>query len=119
MEGERFYRSAFGLRAGRRLGNHVLELLGWPVPIYLLEKAPGTDGAAGHRRSYERHWTPVHVDVVVPDLNLALRVACEAGATMESGPADLAFGRIATFADPFGNGFCLIEFSSLGYDAVA
>ena len=28
----------------------------------------------------------------------------------------LAFGRIAVLADPFGNGFCLIEFLGRGYD---
>jgi hypothetical protein len=30
-----------------------------------------------------------------------------------------AWGRIATFADPCGHGFCLIGFSTCGYDAVA
>jgi hypothetical protein len=29
------------------------------------------------------------------------------------------YGRIAMFSDPFGNGFCLIEFLGLGYDEIA
>jgi hypothetical protein len=29
------------------------------------------------------------------------------------------YGRIANMADPFGNGFDLIEFSGSGYDAVS
>jgi catechol 2,3-dioxygenase-like lactoylglutathione lyase family enzyme len=29
------------------------------------------------------------------------------------------YGRIANMADPFGNGFDLIEFAAAGYDAVA
>lgn len=30
-----------------------------------------------------------------------------------------SWGRIAVMSDPFGNGYCLIEFSDAGYDAVA
>jgi hypothetical protein len=33
--------------------------------------------------------------------------------------SDEPFGRLALFADPFGHGFCLVEFSPLGYDAIA
>ncbi|HEY6986285.1 MAG TPA: VOC family protein, partial [Rhodanobacteraceae bacterium] len=29
------------------------------------------------------------------------------------------WGRIATLADPFGHGFCLIEFLNRGYDEIA
>jgi catechol 2,3-dioxygenase-like lactoylglutathione lyase family enzyme len=32
-----FYCAAFGLTVGRRLGEGVLELIGGPAPIYLLE----------------------------------------------------------------------------------
>jgi len=31
----------------------------------------------------------------------------------------LAFGQIAVLSDPFGNGFCLLEFAGRGYDEVA
>ena len=115
---ERFYVDAFGLAVGRRLGADVLELLGWPVPLYLLRKEAGTIGAGGQARSYERHWTPVHIDVVVADLDAATVQAARAGAEVEHGPRDAAFGRMARLADPFGNGFCLIEFSGRGYDAL-
>ena len=37
-EGERFYRTAFGLEPARRLGAHALEMRGWPTLVYLLEK---------------------------------------------------------------------------------
>jgi hypothetical protein len=30
-----------------------------------------------------------------------------------------SWGRIAHFADPFGNGFCLLEFLNRGYDEIA
>jgi len=117
-EGERFYVSAFGLKPGRKLGDTVLEMTGWPVLAYLLEKPAGTIGAALKEREYTRHWTPVHVDVVVPDLDHAVELAMAAGAVVEGGPADTSYGRIAMLADPFGHGFCLIEFNSSGYDSV-
>jgi hypothetical protein len=34
-------------------------------------------------------------------------------------PALCRYGRIANMADPFGNGFDLIEFTGSGYDAVS
>jgi catechol 2,3-dioxygenase-like lactoylglutathione lyase family enzyme len=62
-EAIRFYNSAFGLKAGRRLGAFGVEMLGGPAPIYLLLKPAGTPAspAASQHRSYERHWTPVHL----------------------------------------------------------
>lgn len=117
--GERFYREAFGLEAGRRLGDGVVELLGWPIPIYLLEKPAGSVGAGSDRRRYERHWTPMHADVVVPDVEAAVARAVGAGATLEVDVATHAWGRIAMLADPFGHGFCLIQFLGRGYDEIA
>jgi predicted enzyme related to lactoylglutathione lyase len=115
---ERFYVEAFGLAVGRRFGADFVEMLGWPVPLYLLRKEPGTIGAGNQARSYARHWTPVHADVVVPDLDAATARAARAGAQVEQAPQAVAFGRMARLADPFGNGFCLIEFSARGYDAL-
>jgi hypothetical protein len=31
----------------------------------------------------------------------------------------LPYGRLALVADPFGHGFCLIQFNERGYDAIA
>jgi predicted enzyme related to lactoylglutathione lyase len=116
---ESFFSAAFGLRAGRRFGADVVELLGWPVPLYLLEKEPGTRGAGDDLRRYDRHWTPIHPDVVVTDLDAALDRAVAAGALVECAPCAAPYGRIAMLADPFGNGFCLIEFNEQGYDALS
>src|SRR5690606_42155687 len=85
---ERFYLDAFGLRAGRRLGDGALELLGAAMPIYLLRKPDGSEGAGGQPRSYARHWTPLHVGVVVEDLDAALATALAAGARQEAAPRD-------------------------------
>ena len=57
-----------------------------PAPIDLLAKPPGTAALPrGTRalRDYERHWTPVHLDVVVDDLDAAVRRAVDAGAKLE------------------------------------
>jgi predicted enzyme related to lactoylglutathione lyase len=114
-----FYTAAFGLSPGRRLGKTVVELDGGPVPIYLLEKGAGTVGAADDHRRYERHWTPVHLDIPVDDIDVALARAVAAGATLEGGISTAAWGKIAICADPFGHGFCLIEFLNRGYDEIA
>lgn len=113
-----FYESALGLKVGRRFANDAMaELLGAPVPIYLLVKPAGA--APFHpARSYVRHWTPVHLDFVVEDLDAALARALKAGATLEAQPAARAWGRMANLADPFGHGWCLLEFTERGYDAL-
>jgi len=116
---ERFYVAAFGLTPTRRFGAAGVELSGWPAKLYLLEKAAGTIGAGGHRRRYDRHWSPVHLDVVVDDLEAALERAVAAGAIVEGEVRTAAWGRIVTLADPFGHGLCLIQFLGRGYDEIA
>lgn len=119
--GVAFYTRALGLTVGRRLGHEWAELLGAPCPIDLLAKPPGTVAApTGTRplRAYDRHWTPVHLDVVVDDVEAAVRRAVEAGARLERDVERKAWGRIAILADPFGHGFCLLAFEGRGYDEV-
>lgn len=113
-----FYTAAFGLTVGRPFGSDFVELLGWPAPVYLLTKQAGTLGAGGDRRRYDRHWTPLHLDVVVDDVDAAVARAVSAGAILEAAARDTPYGRIAMLADPFGHGFCLLAFSAKGYDAL-
>jgi predicted enzyme related to lactoylglutathione lyase len=115
---ERFYSAAFGLEPGRRFDEEFVELLGWPAPVYLLKKPSGSPGAGADLRRYERHWTPIHPDVVVDDLDAALARATAAGAVIEHPASETSYGRLAMLADPFGHGFCLIEFNARGYDAL-
>lgn len=120
-EAERFYVAALGLRVGRRLGPEMTELLGLEVPIYLLETKEGSSPVPGATltRSFTRHWSPVHMDFVVEALEPAIARAEAAGARRESEITLHSWGRIALFSDPFGNGFCLLEMSERGYDAIA
>ena len=115
-----FYASAFGLKVGRRFGPHAIEMLGGPAPIYLLASKPGSRAtASGNVRQYERHWTPVHLDFVVDDIEGAIKNAVAAGATLEKAAVTNSWGKLAVLADPFGHGFCFIQFLGRGYEEIA
>jgi predicted enzyme related to lactoylglutathione lyase len=116
-----FYGAAFGLRPGRRFGAFGAEMLGSPAPIYLLVKEAGTPaaGANSQVRTYERHWTPNHLDFVVEDIKSAVERAIEAGATLEKPISAQKWGNLALMADPFGHGFCFVQFLGRGYDEIA
>lgn len=113
-----FYTRAFGLQVGRRFDDEFVELLGAEAPIYLLQKGAKTMPfeSAAAPRSYGRHWTPLHLDFVVPDLDSAVTRALAAGAVLEAPPSQHAYGRLALLHDPFGHGFCLLQFEGKGYD---
>jgi predicted enzyme related to lactoylglutathione lyase len=116
-----FYCAALGLEVERRLfGGDVVELAGGTSRIYLLRKPAGTPSSAGTtcRRDYDRHWTPIHFDVVVGDVEDAARRAQAAGAHLEGEIQTARWGRLAVFGDPFGHGFCLVEFRGRGYGEV-
>jgi predicted enzyme related to lactoylglutathione lyase len=119
-KGIEFYTQALDLKLGRRLGSNWVELLGASASIDLLAKPAGSPACAGKPplRDYRRHWTPVHLDFVVVDLDAAVRRAQGAGALLERGIEEQKWGRMANMADPFGHGFCLLEFRGRGYDEV-
>lgn len=116
-----FYTRAFDLQVGRWLGADAVELLGGTALIYLLAKAAGTQAStdSNQQRSYARHWTPVHLDIVVKDIDAAIRQAVTAGAKLEQDVQTSQWGKLALLADPFGHGFCLVQFIGRGYDEIA
>ena len=113
-----FYRDGLGLTPGRRLGKYWVEMLGATSPIDLLFEKPGTSPVIGSpaARDYRRHWTPVHLDFVVADIEDAVRRAQAAGAKPEREIQTKKWGRLANLADPFGHGICLLQFAGRGYD---
>ena len=118
----RFYERAVGLRLGRRLfEGTAAEMLGASSPIYLMMKPPGSSPSAltSQIRDYQRHWTPVHLDFVVSDLDAAVAGALSAGAKIEGQVQTFNWGRQACMSDPFGNGLCLVQWLGRGYDEVA
>jgi len=115
-----FYGRALGLRPSRRFRNDWAEMVGASSAIDLLVKDSGTAPCPGSSvRNYSRHWTPVHLDFVVTNLDEAVQRAATAGAVLERDIDTQKWGRMANFADPFGHGFCLIEFRGRGYDEIA
>ena len=70
------------------------ELTGWPAPLFLLRKEAGSTGAGKSRRTYERHWTPVHLDIIVDEIAVALSRAKPAGAAVEQAVRTEAWGKI-------------------------
>lgn len=112
-----FYCSALDLRLNRILDNDVAELVGGSSVIYLLQKDESSrvSSTIDESRRYSRHWTPVHVDFVVEDLDQATKRVINAGAKRESECISWRNSKCITFSDPSGNGFCLIEFENETY----
>jgi predicted enzyme related to lactoylglutathione lyase len=112
----RFYTAALGLTHTRTLDDDVAELSGAAATIYLLEKSGGTPAVRTPRiaRDYSRHWTPVHFDLVVDDVDAAVSRAIAAGAVRETGHVDWRGSRCVSLSDPFGHGFCFIAFGKSG-----
>lgn len=112
-----FYTSALGLTLQRKLDDDLAELTGASSSIYLMQRPTDSDAAETmtDKRRYNRHWTPIHPDFVVEDLENATKRALAAGAKQEGECMEWRGSRWITFSDPFGHGFCLIEFSGEGY----
>jgi len=77
-----------------------------------MQLPPGSNAVedAHSPRDYSRHWTPVHLDFVVADVDRAVERALAAGATLDR-PIQRRpkLGDMANMADPFGHGFDLIQ----------
>ena len=114
----RFYTAALGLTHTRTLDDDVAELQGAAATIYLLCKPAGTPAVQSPpiARDFHRHWTPVHFDLVVDDVGAAAARAIAAGARQETGHVDWKGSRCVSFGDPFGHGFCFIQFERGTYD---
>ena len=116
-EGIAFYTNALVLKLSRILDDDTAELVGASSVIYLLEK-PAESSTSKHslsNRNYVRHWTPVHIDFVVENLNAAKERALNAGAKCEGECDEWKGSKCITFSDPFGHGFCLITFEDETY----
>jgi len=115
-----FYCGGLGLTLKRQLGPRWIELAGANLSIFLLADRPGMAelGRTKVPRDFGRHWTPVHLDFIVPNLDEMVGRLCGLGATLDREIQMREYGRMANMADPFGNGFDLIEFSGPGYDNV-
>jgi predicted enzyme related to lactoylglutathione lyase len=57
----------------------------------------------------------VHIDFVVDDIETAAERVAAAGGIRESECVEWKGSKCITFSDPFGHGFCLIEFADETY----
>lgn len=108
--GLRFYAQIFGFVETARPFPTMAILDANNLSVCMHQKAAGSkSSSAGQEpRHYERHWTPVHLDFHVEDLDAVLEKVRAQGGTIENefrshGPKPVAF-----CSDPFGNGFCVI-----------
>jgi predicted enzyme related to lactoylglutathione lyase len=109
-QGLRFYGAVAGFVETARPLPSMAILDANNVMVCMHEKATGSKSSTvgGATRHYDRHWTPVHLDLHVPDLDAVLARVTAHGGTIEQefrgqGPKPVAF-----CCDPFGNGFCVI-----------
>ncbi len=112
--GLRFYAAVLGCVERARPFPTMAIVDAGNVTMCLHQRAAGTasSAASAEVRRYERHWTPVHRDLHVPDLDATLARVRAAGGAVErefrtEGPRPVAF-----CSDPFGNGFCVIGAAS-------
>ncbi|MDX2018763.1 MAG: VOC family protein [Deltaproteobacteria bacterium] len=108
--GLQFYGEVFGFVETARPFATMAVLDANNVTVCMHEKQAGSKSSAGgvDQRRYERHWTPVHLDLHVHDFDDVLNRVRSLGGSIENefrtqGPRPVAF-----CSDPFGNGFCVL-----------
>ncbi|HYQ04228.1 MAG TPA: VOC family protein [Polyangiaceae bacterium] len=113
-EGIAFYCAAFGFTKKSEPVPGVAVLGGLDVELVVLEKPAGSKPSphTEDHRKYERHWTPVHLDFHVDDLQAALQRVEALGAKREQVFENPEHGSAAFCSDPFGHGFCLLARST-------
>jgi predicted enzyme related to lactoylglutathione lyase len=106
---ETFYVEALGCEKVRDQGGMVV-LSVENTDIYLQEKEPGTKPLLSSSvvRDYKRHWTPIHLDFICDNVDELVSKIVKLGGLHEGGDSG-DWGSIAYCADPFGNGFCVIN----------
>lgn len=110
-EAQEFFIAGLGFSKLREEPPTSVVLAAGELEVWLLSRADGSHATpeSSISRSYKRHWTPIHLDIVVDDLRSALERAIRAGAIQEGNVESDDQGSIAFCSDPFGNGFCLIQ----------
>lgn len=107
-EATKFYCEALGCELKEKKGSHnTLSAAGTIVHLSAKDAGSNATPSADTRRRFERHWTPVHVDFYVEDVDAITPAVERLGGTVESTKSG-DWGKAAFCADPYGNGFCLL-----------
>ena len=109
-EGIAFYGAVFGFEVTARPYTGLAALKSGDQSLLLIERAEGSAPYSGATatRSYARHWTPIHLDYHVKEVEAVRDRALEAGAKLEAWHEPPNRPPVAFMSDPFGHGFCLI-----------
>lgn len=105
-----FYTQGLGFKELKKAGTDMIILDAGNIQVYLLKKDSNSASTKFDTplRNYDRHWTPIHFDFDVVDIEKALKMVVTAGGIHEGGDSG-DWGSIAYCSDPFGHGFCLIQ----------
>ncbi len=107
----KFYCQGLGLDLVDRTPDWArAELDGQTFWIYQFDAGPH----GSIHRDYRRHWTPIHLDFIVSDLDRVLERALAAGGRLDcevrrNEPEPLGRCDVANLSDPAGNGVDLVE----------
>ena len=101
----RFYGEGIGLEVVKQEPDWAQVKVGEQT-IWIMKIAAGPSGAI--TRSYDRHWTPVHLDFHVKDIDAAITRAVAAGGKLENRRKP----ELANLSDPSGNGVDLVKAES-------
>ncbi len=114
--GLRFYQTVFGFTETARPFPTMAIVDAHNLTVCMHQKATGTTPAPGtdDARDYQRHWTPVHLDLHVADFDATVDRVRAAGGLVEQEFRDHGPKPAAFCSDPFGNGFCVIGEASDG-----
>ncbi len=105
-----FYTNGLGFKELKKAGADMVILDAGKIQVYLLQRDTNSASTKFDTppRKYDRHWTPIHFDFDVVDMEKALQLVVAAGGIHEGGDSG-DWGSIAYCSDPFGHGFCLIQ----------
>ncbi len=74
--------------------------------LWIMKVPAGAQGEIS--RDYRRHWTPIHLDLVVDDIDEAVTRALAAGGKLDREIQRGPKGGLANVSDPSGNGVDLV-----------
>jgi len=103
-----FYGRGLGLKIEERHAEWAKAMIGEQT-MWIMKIPAGRDGTIV--RDYGRHWTPMHLDLVIDnaDIEGAVRRALDAGGTLDREIKRNPDGSgIANLSDPAGNGIDLV-----------
>jgi predicted enzyme related to lactoylglutathione lyase len=102
-----FYGRGLGLEIQKQEKEWAKAALDQQV-FWIMKIAPGPSGAIS--RDYKRHWTPIHLDFHVDDVDAIVKRALAAGGKLDREiQRNPDGGAMANLSDPSGNGIDLVR----------